>query len=186
MANQGSIELVFQLDQSDIARGNADVAFGKLTPYKWVVIAASSAVFTEMFVVLIFPQMQGSGRWEELVAAGVVGLVVWPALLLVTVRWNASRTAKDLLKNSPALRGPTRWSFSDAGIQVSGPTGNSNVEWKAFIKAQETEPQFLLYPYTHIAYVIPKRYFAGQEEIRDFREMLRRNVSEAKLRAIPE
>jgi lipoprotein signal peptidase len=53
-ADQSPIEVVIQLEQNDVTRANRDVALGRFTHYKWVVLGISLAVLSAMFAFLIF------------------------------------------------------------------------------------------------------------------------------------
>jgi hypothetical protein len=177
MTDQSPIEVVTQLEQRDVARANIDIALGRFTPYKWVVLGISSGVLSAMFVVVIFPQIAKSpDRWLEILLVGLIGLLGWPAILVGAIHLNSRKAAKSLLRSAPARQGPTHWLFSDSEVQMIAPTGSSNIEWKAFIRVRETGLQFLLYPQDQIAYVIPKRSFSTKEQISRFKELIRREA----------
>ena len=179
MTDQSAIEVVVQLEQPDVTRANRDIALGRFTPYKWMVFGIGSAVLTAMFAFLIFRQITKS----EILLVGFIGLVAWPALLVANIHMNARKAAKSLLQSTPSAQGPMHWLFSDGAIRLDSPTGSSHLEWAAYIRVRETTVQFLLYPQTQIAYVIPKRCFSSNEQVGRFREMIRRHVPTATLQA---
>jgi len=176
MIDQSGIEVVIQLEQDDVSRANRDIAMGRFTPYKWVVFGISAAVLSAMVAVLIFRQITG----PEILLVGFIGLIGWPALLVAIIHLN-SRKAKSLLRNTPSLQGPTRWLFSDGAIRIDSPTGSSNLDWSTYVRVQETAVQFLLYPQTQVAHVIPKRCFESKEQVTRFRQVVRRQVPTASL-----
>jgi YcxB-like protein len=171
--------VVVLLEQQDVTRANRDIALGRLTPYKWLVFGISSAVLSAMVAFLVFRQLTG----PETVLVGFIGLVGWPAILIGVIHLNSKKAAKSLLQGTPSLQGPTHWLFSDSAIRVDSPTGSSQIEWKTYMRVRETTVQFLLYPQTQIAHVIPKRCFSTNEQVSRFREMIRRCVPAATLQA---
>ncbi len=184
MPDQSSIEVVIQLEQNDVTRANMDIALGRFTPYKWLTLGISSALLSAMFAVVLFPQiMKSPDRWLEILLIGFVGLIGWPAILVAAIRLNSKKPAKSLLQSTPSLQGPTHWLFSDGGIRVDSPTASSHIEWKTYVRVRETGMQFLLYPQTQLAHVIPKRFFSTKEQVSSFREMIRRRVPTATLQA---
>ena len=179
MTNQSAVEVVVQLEQPDVTRANRDIALGQFTTHKWVVLGISSAVLTAMFAFLVFRQITG----PEMLLVGFIGLVGGPVLLLATLHMNAEKAAKTLLQSTPSAQGPMHWLFSDDAIRLDSPTGSSHLEWATYIRVRETTAQFLLYPQTQVAYVIPKRCFSSTEQVNKFREMIRRQVPRATLQA---
>lgn len=179
MNDQLAIDVVIQLEQIDLFRANRDIALGRFTPYKWVVFGLSSAVFSAMLGFLIFRQITGL----EILFVGFLGLVYWPGILVAIIHLNSRKAAKSLLQSTPSLKGSTHWLFSDGAIRVDSPTGSSLLEWSTYMRARETKMQFLLYPQTQIAHVIPKRCFGTEEQVTRFREMVRRQVPSASLQS---
>ena|SRR5215469_8611119 len=177
MTDASAIELVIQLEQNDVTRANRDIALGRFTPYKWVLFGISSAVLSTMVAFLIFRQITGL----ETLLVGLIGLLGWPAMLIAMIHSNSRKAAKSLLQGTPSLQGPTHWLFSDGAIRVDSPTGSSHLEWTTYMLVRETSMQFLLYPQTQIAQVIPKRCFSTKEHVTRFREMIHRNVPTATL-----
>jgi hypothetical protein len=184
MPDQSSIEVLVQLEQNDLTRASMDIALGRFTPYKWVTLGISAALLSAMFAVVFFPQiMRSPVGWLEILLVGLVGLISWPAVLVVAIRLNSKKAAKSLLQSTPSLQGPTHWLFSDDGIRVDSPTASSHIEWRTYVRVRETETQFLLYPQTQFAHVIPKRFFSTKEHVNSFRQMIRRSVATATLQA---
>ena len=184
MPDQSSIEVLVQLEQNDLTRASMDIALGRFTPYRWLTFGTSAALLAAMFAVAFFPQiMRSPDRWLEILLVGLVGFIGWPAVLVLVIRLNSRRAAKSLLQHTPSLQGPTHWLFSEDGIRVDSPTASSHIEWKTYVQVRETETQFLLYPQTQFAHVIPKRFFSTKGHVHGFRQMLRRSVPTATLQA---
>jgi hypothetical protein len=177
MTDQPLIEVVVQLEQQDLSRANKDVSLDRLTPSRWVLFAVSSAFLTAMVTVLAFHQI----TQPHLIAVAFVGLVGGPIALIAAIHWSARRAARSLVKNTPSLKGPTHWLFSDSGIRVDSPTTNAHIEWKTYVRVRETPMQFLFYPQSQIAYVVPKRCFSSNDQITKLREMIRRCAAKSTL-----
>lgn len=52
----------------------------------------------------------------------------------------------------------------------------SSVKWQLYIKAIETKNLFMLYPSKALFHLIPKRAFSSDEEVKEFRELLRTKI----------
>ena len=102
--------------------------------------------------------------------------------MVTMVYWSAHKSAKESARRAPAFQGPTLWTFSESGILTDGPTARAELQWKALLRVQETKTQFLLYPQTQIAYVIPKRFFQSGSQIEGFRELVRRIIPGSSLK----
>ena len=67
----------------------------------------------------------------------------------------------------------------EEGVDVRDATGEGKLDWKAWMKFRETRQFFLLYPAARLVMLIPKRAFTGQEQIAEFRELLKRKLPAA-------
>lgn len=182
MSNSQSIEITVQLDRSDLSQANSAIALGRLKLHGWIAFTVSIAFLSALFcrwVLSEWTEFQDS--WFLLLLGGLFGAAFGPGFLFATIRVSSFIAAKSLVRNTPALQGPTRWTFSDAGIRTDGPTAQSEVQWKSFTQIRETKRQFLLYPQNNIAYVVPKRCFSTVNEMVTFREMVRKRFPSAKL-----
>jgi hypothetical protein len=114
---------------------------------------------------------------------GLFGGVIVPALLIAVIHISSRNAAKSLLANAPGLEGPTRWIFSENGVETDGPTSRAEMQWKSFTRVRETKRQYLLYPQDNVAYIIPQRCFQSEIEIGRLREIVRRCVATATLQS---
>ena len=89
-------------------------------------------------------------------------------------------STKKLMSNERFKHG-MRYVFSSSGIYIVGPVSNAELQWKAIVKVIETKSTFLLFPVVNVAHVLPKRCFADADDIDAMRELLRTNISDAKL-----
>src|ERR1700693_59789 len=182
MADQRSLEVLVQLNQDDIYRGNVDISLARLTPYRWLTFGASSTILGAMFSFLIFSHVNDFAAPSSAVLfGGLFGLMIGPAVLIGVIHVNSRKAAKSLLLNAARLKGPTRWVFSENEIETDGPTSHAEIRWNASTRVRETRLQFLLFPQDHIAYIIPKRCFQTETEIGRLREIFRRCVPTATL-----
>ena len=184
MADQNSLEVLIQLTHEDVSRGNVDITLGRFTPYRWLTFGASSAILCSMLSFLIFSHFNDfAAPSSTVLLGGLFGVVIVPALLIATIHVNSRNAARSLLLNAPGLKGPTRWIFSENGIETDGPTSRAVTQWNSFTRVRETKQQYLLYPQEHVAYIVPKRCFQTETEIGRLREMIRRCVPTATLQS---
>jgi len=71
--------------------------------------------------------------------------------------------------------------FSPAGIYVETSVAKADLQWRAILQVVETKTSFFLFPAANIAHTLPKRCLADSDDIRALRELLRTNVTKAKL-----
>ena len=182
MTNSQSIEITVQLDRSDLSQANVDIALGRLKLHRWIAFTVSTAFLSALFFRLALSEWtEFQDSWLSLLFGALFGAAFGPAFLLATIRVSSFIAARSLVKHTTAMQGPTRWSFSDEVSRTDGPTAKSEVQWKSFTQIRETRRQFLLYPQTNMAYVIPKHCFTTENEVVTFREMILKCFPTAKL-----
>jgi hypothetical protein len=72
---------------------------------------------------------------------------------------------------------PTRFSFSNDGMDAVTETTSVHTNWSKYKKAVETKTDFLLFPQDRFFYPIPKHFFRNELEIQVFRRLLSENIS---------
>jgi hypothetical protein len=73
-----------------------------------------------------------------------------------------------------------RYTISDAGIDLASPLVTSHSDWSSIGRIAETKSQFLVIsPLKVVTHVLPKRSFAGPEQLALFRELAAAHVSMA-------
>jgi hypothetical protein len=102
----------------------------------------------------------------------LVILIIFPAVLWFTTR----KALRD-----PRTQGGFHYRISDAGIESRGSAGSTELNWSAFIAARETTEAFQLFISGSRFHFLPKRCFASPQEIDLAREIIRANISKAKL-----
>jgi hypothetical protein len=81
-------------------------------------------------------------------------------------------------RSNPSIRGAiTCWADEESFYQQ---TMNSDlaVKWPAFIKFKETRNLFLVYPSKQMCYLIPKRAFTNESQVKEFRELLHQKINQ--------
>jgi hypothetical protein len=63
------------------------------------------------------------------------------------------------------------------GLMVADPFSRTHIRWEGLVGFEETPRLFLLYVGRFMAYFVPKRAFANEGEVGQFRELCRHNVS---------
>ena len=107
------------------------------------------------------------GSLPALLPAGLSGLVLLS--LVFQIRRQARLTAE--------ASEPTRFSFSNDGMDAVTETTSVHTNWSKYKKAVETKTDFLLFPQDRFFYPIPKHFFRNELEIQVFRRLLSENIS---------
>jgi hypothetical protein len=132
------------------------------------VVAIFLTVFGLILVCLIGP------RWWSLIWL-VLAPIEWFNLLSIEplmVRYMFKRSAK--------FQERTALSFSEDRIHYKTPSIDSTIDWSLFTGVLEDDELFLLpYKAPRTYAIIPKRAFASEEAKGEFRELVRRKVTQA-------
>jgi len=180
MTDSQSIELTVQLNQKDIYRASVSIVWGRHKLHEWAGIAVCAAILGGFLFGLLFSRTNGiPAVWS----GAAFGVMFVPVFLYAVIHISSHSASKSLVRDTPALQGPTLWSFTENGITVVGPTARGELQWNSFLQVRETREQFLLYQHKHLANVIPKRSFASPAEIGRLREMIRRQVPTTSLQS---
>ena len=98
-------------------------------------------------------------------------LAVWSAIM-----WGAPRLSSWLqFRKMPTAHVPVTMDFSDSGVHIRSVHTDSQVAWSAYVAWGEYKSVFVILPQPRIYVPIPKRAFTN-EQVTEFREMLRRNI----------
>ena len=69
------------------------------------------------------------------------------------------------------LREPIQFRFTDSGIQLRGLSFSGEITWVLVHRVDEAKTAFLIYPaILGSAWILPKRFFRADDEIKDWRE----------------
>jgi hypothetical protein len=79
-------------------------------------------------------------------------------------------------KNSHTL-GPTDCTFSIEGFSYAGLNGHGDFRWSAYRQARETRTNFLIYPQSNFATILPK-HCMSDEDVLQVRQILKQAFQE--------
>lgn len=108
--------------------------------------------------------------------------IVMPIVLAYVLFISPFFAARKYLQRNPSVAGPITYVFSEAGIEISTSQSQSQLKWTVIREARETSSQFLLYPQTVIAHIVPKRFLNDPSDSDTLRTFIRANVKKFKLR----
>jgi len=172
MSNQTAISVQVELTPADIYRFSRMALFRR---FRWFLMIVVPAVI----LVICLNVLAGQWDWSWQNLLGPVFLFVFvPYGFLVSPYF----AARKYLRKNPNVVGPMSYVFSESGIDVSGPHAQGHVNWEGIVQVQETAAQFLFYPQTAIAHVIPKRFLSDPEQQAGLRVLARTHVKKATLR----
>ncbi|MGE5657476.1 MAG: YcxB family protein [Actinomycetota bacterium] len=98
----------------------------------------------------------------------VLGIFYIPLIKLIN-RYQLTR----LWKSQPSIREPISLEVNEERINFKSPAFESNVKWQVYTKFRETKKLFMLYQSHHLFNILPKRAFVSNEQLDQFRELLR-------------
>ena len=84
-----------------------------------------------------------------------------------------ARSIRKQVKSSPVLSETHTVTFDDEGISTSASLTSSSIKWDGFIRAVETETDFLFYTTTKYSHFVPKEAFLSETDV-DFVRCLAR------------
>jgi len=104
--------------------------------------------------------------WLWLVVSCAIGIAMYEV---------PRRRARRAIRMNPSAQGEIVLTIDNRGIATVFPTGNSQLEWRAYTKYRETNGMFLLFSGSERWTYVPKRvmYF---EQIQELRSLLREHV----------
>jgi hypothetical protein len=103
------------------------------------------------------------------------GLLAFAALWFTYMLAGPWFSARQQFRGSPSAQSPITIEASDDGLAVHSAHGDSKVAWSAYMAWTEAKSVFVILPQPRIYVPIPKRAFTD-EQLGEFREILRRNV----------
>jgi hypothetical protein len=105
-------------------------------------------------------------------AWAIVFFLIWP-LIFLYLRGKQYDRAWAGQPNEHLLK---HWQVNDAGVVVDSGHSRSEIGWPAFRRYLETPALFMLYVSEFSFHMIPKRAFADEAQIEEFRDLLRRHI----------
>ena len=159
----------FKLDPAETVRASRVVArrrpFGRIEPYTVPAFVA----FGLFFVAVGVP-------WQSLwlLWAVVVGLLLLQFIMPIVQR----RQLRRLYDETPSLRSPQTYEFTDTGIVTSGGATSTTVGWDSLVEVIETDEFFLFYHTKRTAFYLPKRVVTEEEQRAALRQLLRTHLGD--------
>jgi len=111
----------------------------------------------------------------EISAAIIAFAALWFTYMLAAPRLSSRRQ----FRNTPTAQNPITIEALDSGLHIQSVHADSRVAWSAYVGWTEGKSVFVILPQPRIYVPIPKRALTP-EQLNEFREMLRRNISPPK------
>lgn len=146
------VEVTYELTQRDffdslLAHRN------RSTFAKWSFRVAASIVFIFAGLGLVLLTIRPDAKSLANLAPVFALAAIWAALLWGSPWW----AARNQFSKQPAAQGPRTMLLDSGGVHWRWSGGSADIEWKNFIRFQETKNQFLLYSSPACFNVVPKR-----------------------------
>ncbi len=133
-----------------------------LRMFKLWQLILSAVIYLGLFLYINLTHSFGGPTYPLLIPLAGLGFV-YAVLYLNT---------KTLFAGKKFLQDEVRYIFSGEGINAVAPGAPGETSWSAIPKAFELKKDFLIFYTSERMYTIPKRCFAGENEVKQFREML--------------
>lgn len=164
------MEVTYELTQRDFF--DSLIAHRNRSPLaKWSFRLIVLIVFTFMGIGLISlalrPNFQNLSALGPLVAVAIM----WSALMWASPWW----AARNQFSKQPAAQGPRTMMLDSSGVHWRWNGGSADVDWKNFIRFQETKNQFMLYTSPACFNIVPKRALT-LDEMGVFRKFVADNL----------
>jgi YcxB-like protein len=128
------------------------------------------ALMLFLFLMRYFPEVQGGGPGSVTsnLAPWLIG-VCWVSLPLLQA-WLVWR-------GNPSVKEVIRCWADEESFSLQTTNSDTTIKWPALIKFRETRNLFLVYPSKQICFLIPKRAFMDESQVKEFRELLHRKIN---------
>jgi hypothetical protein len=139
----------------------ADYREMNLAAFRWPPVLlhySIHALSAALLVLVAAPWALEASTGSAAVAASVVFVAV---LAWLSLAWRAKALrAIDAADNTPSkhvIFGPHTLTFTDAGLESTGPVHRSFRDWRAVTEARITKTQMLIYTAFGVVYILPLR-----------------------------
>ena len=177
MNERKPIEIEIELNEGDFWR----VSFaGRIKRFLLV-----NLIYLPIALLMLYFVAFGAGanplsekNWSLLFVFFVI--IAIPFVFLIFGQHSLRKLAKKLAKASEK----THFTFSENEIETNSLTRSSKLTWDNYEKIQETNEDYVGYLKNYTFHTIPKRFFKSEEQIIDFRELVRAKLGDkAKLKS---
>jgi hypothetical protein len=153
------IEVTVRIDFQDYWRATSTYM---LRHFKLRWLIACAALYLLLFFYLNLSHTYHGQTYPLLIPLAALGFLY--AMLYLNT--------KMLFAGKKFLQHPVRFIFSSDGVNAIAPGSPGETSWTAIPKAFELKDDFLIFYTAERMYTIPKRCFAGADELERFRAML--------------
>jgi hypothetical protein len=108
--------------------------------------------------------------WQDLWLFWV--LILSLGTMQIAAPYLERRQLQRVYNETPSLRGPQVYHFSDTGLAITGGSTTVKLEWDAILEAVETKELFLLFTSRRWAHYLPKRAIGDPAEEGELRRFL--------------
>ncbi len=166
----GSLTVKFTMTRAEYAAALRTVLLRRRII--WVMIAAF-AFFTSAPFVTYFTRAP-----QAPAAPFPMNALMYPAVGLLALAWLFGVVPILAVRRmNPASRDREQvFKFSEEGAEVVTAAAEAKFPWTAWVKYQETGRFFLLYPSRQIVHILPKRALGSEQELIDFRNLLKQKI----------
>jgi hypothetical protein len=170
MSEERPIEAAGELELADVIR----FQYFHFAKTRWIPICT---IATLAFSIFGLAAVLSTGDPERLRNPGSYYLI-FPIFALLA--WAAPYfAARKQFAKIQWLREPMRYRFDDEGPHVAGPSFSGTIVWKVLPGIHETKTLFIVYQTSQAAWIIPKRFFWGDErELTRFRSFAIAHLAE--------
>lgn len=140
-------------------------------PFLWVFLLQffSLPIFLIFLLSVIHRHLNGSG---------ITIVVLYEAYLIYSLFFRVPTKAAKQTKGFFEDREAT---FNENGFTLKGGFGESTMSWDVVYKFVERKHYFYLYINSRAAHVIPKRAFASEQQIEEFRQLVIQSIGKEKV-----
>lgn len=169
MSPELPIEITVRVDFQDYWRATSAYMMRHFN-LRWLIMIAG--LYLALFLYLNFTNAYHGQNYPLLIPLAALGFL-YAVLYLNT---------KMLFGGKKFLQHPVRYIFNSEGVNAIAPGSPGETSWNAIPKAFELKDDFLIFYTAERMYTIPKRCFAGDDELKRFKQMLAAHLgSKAKL-----
>ena len=178
MPNENAIDLFVKLEFGELYLSNLKFSIRRQR-YLLLIIAVFLAVVGSLLI-HIGLQDPPDDRWTAF-ADNIKPLFYVMSLVVLSIPVTVLLYTKKLLRDPRAKNG-SKYHVTTDGVRVEGSAGTADLNWTAFLQAREISTAFWLFVTTATFHLIPKRCFATNDDLVQFREIIRANIPKTKLR----
>jgi hypothetical protein len=106
----------------------------------------------------------------------LLSLIVIFSTLCAVLYSSAHQELRRRWSGQPTQHVQQQWDISETGIKTDNGVSSSEMKWAAFRRHLDRPTLFMLYTSEFYFHIVPKRAFAGEAQVEEFRELLRRHI----------